>query len=426
MATENPAPTTRRRVLVLAAVSFFLGIAAVALIQLDKQMAQRGNEVPQVALRATRWFALAFGLAAMALWFWERRRSHVRVSGGLIAALVAVIATPVATAIALPDDTPSTVVAFDARTGRLRWQRDVALFYSGVPAQRNGRKQLLLNGIAPSGRCNTRPEQFTLDPANGRTISHTKNKTVPAGADPLPAAPSTAGAIELRVVKPPPPETGGTATPQEALNGVKTTQPARPVDPARIHPRLEARDKAGRVLWSTLVDGDRAPPVIYADASVVAVYLPGSFGTVGARRPTGLAADSGFIVTVLDARTGRLRWVTEASIAEAPRFSPTRTFAIEGADLVVHATDTGKVVSRYALTPPVESYPDVSIEQSQPRRSVVLVEGTARRVTQFDASGRVHWTARLPRTMQGSGVATLGDAVYVTGGGALGYHCGGE
>ena len=156
------------------------------------------------------------------------------------------------------------------------------------------------------------------------------------------------------------------------------------------------------------------------------MYLPGSFGTVGVRRPAGLAAGTGFIVTVLDARTGRQLWVTQASIAEAPRFGPTRTFAIEGTDLVVHATVTGKVVSRYALTPPVEISPEATMGRSEPGRDVVLVEGIARRVTQFDTSGRVRWTARLPRTMQGSAVATLGDAVYNTGGGALGYHCGGE
>jgi PQQ-like domain len=419
MTTADPARTARRRVLAAALAALASGIAAVALIQIDKHVAHQGNELPQVALRTTRWLALAFGLTAVALWFWERRRSHLRVTAGLVVALVTVLATPVATAVALPDNTPATVVAFDASSGRKRWQHDVALFYSGLPMQLDGRNQLVLNGVAATGRCNTRPERFVLDPANGRTVSRTRNASLPFRASP--AVPRAAGEIQLRIVDPPP-----TPESDAAVNGERTTQPGRTAGPSDIYPRLQAHDKAGRVLWSALVDRDYGPPIIYADAAVVVIYPPRGQGIVGIPGTTGLAKGSALPVYVLDAHTGRVRWATETNIDAAPRFSRTRTFALEGFDLVVRVTDTGKIVARHALTPPVEEFPDARLERSEPRGEIALVEGTARKLTLFDPSGRVRWTATLPRSMRGSEVAAFGDTVYVRGGGTLGYVCGGE
>lgn len=55
-------------------------------------------------------------------------------------AFVAVLATPIALAIAQPNDTAVTVVAFDTRTRHRRWQHDIDLLwedsYSRMCSQR--------------------------------------------------------------------------------------------------------------------------------------------------------------------------------------------------------------------------------------------------------------------------------------------------
>ncbi len=375
-----------------------LGVGAVVAVEVDRSLARQGSLLPEQLWTVTRWFALGFGVAAIALWALERRRSHTPITVGVIIAIVAVVGTPIALAIAQPDDRPTTVVVFDTHTGHRRWQYDVDLLQVDPPMRLDAQNHLARKGPAGNGRCNTRPDRFTLDAQTGQTLSRETDVGSPSYSPPR--APRAAGDIEIEMTR------------------------AAPTDPLGT---LRANDPTGRELWSIPVEVER-PPVLYADPDVVAVYVAGTGPDSLTPAPGSTPSDPKTAVDLLDARTGRRRWTLHPSLFETPVFNREAIFAIEGERrVVVYATTTGAVLARHPLGPPVEQTPlDAQLHRAAPDDSIALVEGAARRLTLFDGIGKVRWTTNLPRPMLYPTLTALDDAIYVAGGGTQGYNCGGE
>jgi hypothetical protein len=94
--------------------------------------------------------------------------------------------------------------------------------------------------------------------------------------------------------------------------------------------------------------------------------------------------------------------------------------------MVVHDTSSGKVLARYPLAGPVQEFVDAGLRRTASGDGIALVEGRARRLTLFDRAGRAEWKATLPRVMPYAGISVIGDTIYLAGGGAFGYKCGGR
>jgi outer membrane protein assembly factor BamB len=390
-----------RWVLVFAVVALVLGAGAVVFLEFDQALARngRGGHVPQQSWTVAPWCVVVFGFVAVSLWVAERRRSHARVTVGVVIAVVAVVATPIAVAIAQPDDTAMTVVAFGMSNGRQRWQSDIDLVSTATPIRSDGRNRLIVDGFSPSGRCKTRPERYVLDRRDGKTLSRTTTAELPPQSGPIRGAPVTAAGIRFDIAV--------------------STEPD-------VRATLRASDIAGQVLWSRPADAKQPLSVLYADADVVAIYMPGTRADepVSEIGPAAAAFDT--VVGVLDARTGRPRWGIRAGALPlgSPQFSHDAMFAIEGGRVVVHATATGATLARHQLQLPNDG--DAQLLATKRHDTVALIEGRARRLTLFDPTGTIRWRATLPRTMPSAQLTALDDTIYLAGGGNLGYSCGGD